>query len=130
MIIEIMANVWKHTLHNIIKTYSMIIISRTGNRNEIKHYIIGKERCHYDKHTFMKFFIPIEEKHKSGKNYYRIIAGIPHRHQFTNDRRRKLLRKNQCGLKTESHLLYRSEEHTSELQSPDQLVCRLLLEKK
>ena len=26
--------------------------------------------------------------------------------------------------------LARSEEHTSELQSPDQLVCRLLLEKK
>src|SRR5438552_13349185 len=29
-----------------------------------------------------------------------------------------------CGV------LYRSEEHTSELQSPDHLVCRLLLEKK
>src|SRR5207244_13392882 len=29
----------------------------------------------------------------------------------------------------EPHLL-RSEEHTSELQSPDHLVCRLLLEKK
>ena len=28
------------------------------------------------------------------------------------------------------HLLSRSEEHTSELQSPDHLVCRLLLEKK
>src|SRR5438552_7673425 len=28
-----------------------------------------------------------------------------------------------------SHLQTRSEEHTSELQSPDQLVCRLLLEK-
>src|SRR5258708_26967022 len=27
-------------------------------------------------------------------------------------------------------LLHRSEEHTSELQSPDHLVCRLLLEKK
>src|SRR5690348_17469364 len=27
-------------------------------------------------------------------------------------------------------LLYRSEEHTSELQSPVHLVCRLLLEKK
>src|SRR5258708_18904757 len=27
-------------------------------------------------------------------------------------------------------LLFRSEEHTSELQSPDHLVCRLLLEKK
>src|SRR5258708_24201217 len=26
--------------------------------------------------------------------------------------------------------VYRSEEHTSELQSPDHLVCRLLLEKK
>src|SRR5207244_10224676 len=28
------------------------------------------------------------------------------------------------------HLQPRSEEHTSELQSPDHLVCRLLLEKK
>src|SRR5258708_20242881 len=28
------------------------------------------------------------------------------------------------------HLGDRSEEHTSELQSPDHLVCRLLLEKK
>src|SRR5947208_5161210 len=27
-------------------------------------------------------------------------------------------------------LSWRSEEHTSELQSPDHLVCRLLLEKK
>src|SRR5207244_10098250 len=30
----------------------------------------------------------------------------------------------------ESLLSKRSEEHTSELQSPDHLVCRLLLEKK
>src|SRR5258708_9119172 len=29
-----------------------------------------------------------------------------------------------------SRAVYRSEEHTSELQSPDHLVCRLLLEKK
>src|SRR5207244_5094062 len=29
-----------------------------------------------------------------------------------------------------SYRLGRSEEHTSELQSPDHLVCRLLLEKK
>src|SRR5207244_12890466 len=29
-----------------------------------------------------------------------------------------------------SHGFARSEEHTSELQSPDHLVCRLLLEKK
>src|SRR5207244_13643559 len=33
------------------------------------------------------------------------------------------------GLET-LQLLLRSEEHTSELQSPDHLVCRLLLEKK
>src|SRR5258708_21159100 len=30
----------------------------------------------------------------------------------------------------QGQLLFRSEEHTSELQSPDHLVCRLLLEKK
>src|SRR5256885_13201494 len=30
----------------------------------------------------------------------------------------------------ERHDFYRSEEHTSELQSPCNLVCRLLLEKK
>src|SRR5258708_8831998 len=40
------------------------------------------------------------------------------------------------GLPTRSNtivergVLKRSEEHTSELQSPDHLVCRLLLEKK
>src|SRR5207244_11240482 len=39
------------------------------------------------------------------------------------------------GLALERHLFggaqeRRSEEHTSELQSPDHLVCRLLLEKK
>src|SRR5258708_28243447 len=31
---------------------------------------------------------------------------------------------------TQANALTRSEEHTSELQSPDHLVCRLLLEKK
>src|SRR3990170_6546433 len=31
---------------------------------------------------------------------------------------------------TRSGPAWRSEEHTSELQSPDHLVCRLLLEKK
>src|SRR5947208_17038558 len=36
-----------------------------------------------------------------------------------------------CIFKEFVHILYlRSEEHTSELQSPDHLVCRLLLEKK
>src|SRR5205807_7244410 len=38
-----------------------------------------------------------------------------------------------CSLRTLLHLIpsgKRSEEHTSELQSPCNLVCRLLLEKK
>src|SRR5258708_8200951 len=34
------------------------------------------------------------------------------------------------GITTRSNSRERSEEHTSELQSPDHLVCRLLLEKK
>src|SRR5207244_9621799 len=34
------------------------------------------------------------------------------------------------GTQSEDSLEDRSEEHTSELQSPDHLVCRLLLEKK
>src|SRR5947208_15017327 len=33
-------------------------------------------------------------------------------------------------LRAAGHCFRRSEEHTSELQSPDHLVCRLLLEKK
>ena len=34
------------------------------------------------------------------------------------------------NLPKKKQLAWRSEEHTSELQSPDHLVCRLLLEKK
>src|SRR5207244_11751732 len=34
------------------------------------------------------------------------------------------------SLLSERHPRVRSEEHTSELQSPDHLVCRLLLQKK
>src|SRR5258708_18938167 len=42
---------------------------------------------------------------------------------------RNLLQKH-LGVMLESFGPGRSEEHTSELQSPDHLVCRLLLEKK
>src|SRR5258708_26030130 len=34
------------------------------------------------------------------------------------------------GMRAPHNDVERSEEHTSELQSPDHLVCRLLLEKK
>src|SRR5258708_10989839 len=36
----------------------------------------------------------------------------------------------ECRRRTSPRPRSRSEEHTSELQSPDHLVCRLLLEKK
>src|SRR5438552_18515253 len=39
-------------------------------------------------------------------------------------------RSSQKCLHTQHVKIIRSEEHTSELQSPDHLVCRLLLEKK
>src|SRR5258708_10850456 len=42
-----------------------------------------------------------------------------------------MLPKNKLGRAMGKKLkVYRTEEHTSELQSPDHLVCRLLLEKK
>src|SRR5258708_19079183 len=46
---------------------------------------------------------------------------------ISNDRLKFFLRKQFVN---ESNFFRRSEEHTSELQSPDHLVCRLLLEKK
>src|SRR5207244_11234894 len=49
--------------------------------------------------------------------------------------RDSLRQRDECVVATREHgaqavRLQRSEEHTSELQSPDHLVCRLLLEKK
>src|SRR5438552_13509192 len=46
--------------------------------------------------------------------------------QFTSTKGPLLRRLAACSARA----LSRSEEHTSELQSPDHLVCRLLLEKK
>src|SRR5438552_13653191 len=43
---------------------------------------------------------------------------------------RRALQLAQTPTHQQPHLDRRSEEHTSELQSPDHLVCRLLLEKK
>src|SRR3712207_8758031 len=45
-------------------------------------------------------------------------------------RRVAALEQDQLAAPAERHLLARSEEHTSELQSRQYLVCRLLLEKK
>src|SRR5258708_11164605 len=51
--------------------------------------------------------------------------GMPSEHRQQRGSARSVRR----GFRRE-HTLDRSEEHTSELQSPDHLVCRLLLEKK
>src|SRR2546430_6434071 len=46
------------------------------------------------------------------------------------DRAGRAERRSDRALETPQILLVRSEEHTSELQSQSNLVCRLLLEKK
>src|SRR2546426_4613405 len=66
--------------------------------------------------SFTNLFEPVDKSTK-------FIPGKPRR-----------LRSSICRLKASAgnkpHAASRSEEHTSELQSPCNLVCRLLLEKK
>src|SRR2546430_11658001 len=53
-------------------------------------------------------------------------GGEPVKNRPDAERREDMRR----DLEVELHILSRSEEHTSELQSQSNLVCRLLLEKK
>src|SRR2546430_4910879 len=50
--------------------------------------------------------------------------------QYGHHRRRQAATLGRLGAIAELHPAERSEEHTSELQSQSNLVCRLLLEKK
>src|SRR5207244_11390734 len=64
----------------------------------------------------------------------RLAKGL-HPHQLTCDHERgrrgqQGFRRRQVVRRVPGSRSSRSEEHTSELQSPDHLVCRLLLEKK
>src|SRR5258708_15594981 len=64
----------------------------------------------------------------SGHNKLGGYTEIPDEYQEVMDR---LARKHKAAAKAvPTPIIRRSEEHTSELQSPDHLVCRLLLEKK
>src|SRR5207244_6977311 len=56
--------------------------------------------------------------------------GAPFRFTITADSRPSFQRSPIASPRAGAGVLMRSEEHTSELQSPDHLVCRLLLEKK
>src|SRR5258708_15146930 len=55
---------------------------------------------------------------------------FPYTTLFRSDRAMTFREWNARSCRLANALLGRSEEHTSELQSPDHIVCRLLLEKK
>src|SRR2546426_4797528 len=65
----------------------------------------------------------------SGEGWHGVphICRVRHLHDF---RCRLSFLRRKKSLRTDSTGSARSEEHTSELQSPCNLVCRLLLEKK
>src|SRR2546427_3893697 len=67
---------------------------------------------------------------RSGRD--RVGAAAGHDGQEFNRKatRRSFLNTHGSALKNERLVAFRSEEHTSELQSQSNLVCRLLLEKK
>src|SRR5256885_5389620 len=58
------------------------------------------------------------------------ITGRSDRRNVSTSHRRSLRKLQFLHNRLEARFLARSEEHTSELQSPCNLVCRLLLEKK
>src|SRR2546421_1116170 len=71
--------------------------------------------------TLFRSYVPSEKWNQDCKSaqeelFVRVAADIPRLVDWVNKRF--------------SATLYRSEEHTSELQSRSDLVCRLLLEKK
>src|SRR5258708_9477953 len=55
---------------------------------------------------------------------------FPYTTLFRSDDMLHVVLRGENGALTGTEDVWRSEEHTSELQSPDHLVCRLLLEKK
>src|SRR3712207_7116019 len=83
------------------------------------------------------FFLMIRRPPRSTLFPYTTLFRSYHTHILTKkDPKRKRRLRRQAMIKTRGEektlkrLLQRSEEHTSELQSRQYLVCRLLLEKK
>src|SRR5258708_27305604 len=64
------------------------------------------------------------------QDHVRVLPGEPRVRQDCKEALELDLTVGQDAMADGVHLAVRSEEHTSELQSPDHLVCRLLLEKK
>src|SRR5688572_9407748 len=79
-----------------------------------------------------------EYTHPYGMNYVKLegislltgLRGTGSDPPPNNQRALLLAEMNRRGVDNPNELLARSEEHTSELQSQSNLVCRLLLEKK
>src|SRR5258706_14337306 len=95
------------------------ILGRTPNFTELSIYsVMWSEHCSYKNSIRWLKTLPREGKHllaKAGEENAGLVDigdGLA------------------CAFKIESHNHPRSEEHTSELQSLTNLVCRLLLEKK
>src|SRR5690606_18641840 len=77
----------------------------------------------------------ISEAHALGKRFYVVVNIAPHNAKlvtFVEDMKPVVALKPDALIVSDPGIvmLLRSEEHTSELQSRENLVCRLLLEKK
>src|SRR5256885_12126867 len=85
--------------------------------------------CTDDVNFFFFFFLMIRRPPRSTLFPYTTLFRSPY--SFVK-RRKTLALQNprQLFVNSSGHTRARSEEHTSELQSPCNLVCRLLLEKK
>src|SRR5256885_17068190 len=90
-------------------------------------------RCQSYKYlTYFFFFLMIRRPPRSTLFPYTTLFRSPLRADAAHDRRRDHCRprEERPGRRTADRTGRRSEEHTSELQSPCNLVCRLLLGKK
>src|SRR5256885_12578415 len=76
------------------------------------------------------FFLMIRRPPRSTLFPYTTLFRSPHRKNFFNGKIITTLSHATVEPLTPPAIENRSEEHTSELQSPCNLVCRLLLEKK
>src|SRR5574341_1466423 len=100
----------------------MSFLDRKSTRLNSSHQLISYAVFCLKKKNFFFFFLMIRRPPRSTLFPYTTLF-----------RSKTTLKNKVRALFTETwshHVVLRSEEHTSELQSPTNLVCRLLLEKK
>src|SRR5258708_18864623 len=103
--------------------------------------IAGALEKHFERHAVVQVFARMNLEAEIHSSSVKLVQnGLPARGQFVEGgfdqprgtlRPRVHVRPSQCagkrGVGPQPQIRGRSEEHTSELQSPDHLVCRLLL---